>query len=353
MPGAQRQLREVAQTLGISKEEFAELGMNAFELDRKLSQIKFPSSSEFASEDTRKLIANMSQLNEKTGKFEVQLYDEKLGHNITKSIDELKTGDIDKIEQAQKNASKTVEELQLEANGILKEVSNYLRMVLGKPATAVATSDVLQNKQDLVGLLGLPAVKTADELIFGPNGTVGLRDNINKLNTSLNGLITDVVTGTKTMDEALTVLGTMTTDYISKRKEDFDLEKIVGSYLENMSKTTEVHPELTKVTEDYGIDVTNIKPLEDGKISLNDGLIISGPKGSFQAHKDDIATLSPPTTETATTTEVSKQEITHNHQMSIEIKGDLQAALSGILYSNEFKNAFMKQMDEYISKSAK
>jgi hypothetical protein len=88
MHGAERKIRELASLTHMSTEEFASLGKKAFEVDEKLSKITFPEGLD-ATEDQKKLIANLSQFNQTTGKYEISLGLDESGKEIKKSIDQL------------------------------------------------------------------------------------------------------------------------------------------------------------------------------------------------------------------------------------------------------------------------
>ena len=61
MPGAKRELREVARLFNMTAEEFSSMGLKAAEMDKKMSEIQFPELD--ISEDQQMLIANMATLN--------------------------------------------------------------------------------------------------------------------------------------------------------------------------------------------------------------------------------------------------------------------------------------------------
>jgi hypothetical protein len=59
MPGAKRQLREIAKEMGMSYDELAKMATGSKELDMKLSKIKFPATF---TEEQRNFIANLSEI---------------------------------------------------------------------------------------------------------------------------------------------------------------------------------------------------------------------------------------------------------------------------------------------------
>jgi Cu/Ag efflux protein CusF len=155
LPGAQGQLRELATAMNIPKEELAKMALNAGDLDRKLSQIKFPSS--FANEEDKKMVANMAQLS--GGTYVVQYDDSKTGEKVTKQISEIKPEDIAEMNKPAKSAV----DLQKEANGYLKTMANSLTARKGIVGRKIAASTPLENVQKTASSLygaGIDALST-------------------------------------------------------------------------------------------------------------------------------------------------------------------------------------------------
>jgi hypothetical protein len=110
MPGAQRRMREVAQALNIDAAEFAKMGIQAAEFDRKLSQIKLPSFAD--DKETKELIASMAQI--KDGVATVTIKNIQTGEVKLKQPDQLTPEDIEKLKQSQEDNNKSIEELAVE-----------------------------------------------------------------------------------------------------------------------------------------------------------------------------------------------------------------------------------------------
>lgn len=155
LPGAQGQLRELAKAMDIPKEELAKMALNAGDLDRKLSQIKFPSS--FANEEDKKMVANMAQLS--GGTYVVQYDDSKTGEKVTKQISEIKPEDIAEMNKPAKSAV----DLQKEANGYLRTMANMATARQGVVGRKIAASTTLEGVQKQASSLygaGVDAVST-------------------------------------------------------------------------------------------------------------------------------------------------------------------------------------------------
>jgi hypothetical protein len=120
MPGAQRQIREIATTLGIGAEEFAKMGIQAAEFDRKLSQIKLPSFAD--DKETKELIASMSQI--KDGVATVTIKNIQTGKVELKQPDQLTPEDIEKLKQSQDQNNKSIEDTHIldKISGTIKQL---------------------------------------------------------------------------------------------------------------------------------------------------------------------------------------------------------------------------------------
>lgn len=110
MPGSQRRMREIAKELNIDADEFAKMGIQAAEFDRKLAQIKLPSFAD--DKETKELIASMAQI--KDGVATVTIKNIQTGKVELKQPDQLTPEDIEKLKQSQDQNNKSIEELAVE-----------------------------------------------------------------------------------------------------------------------------------------------------------------------------------------------------------------------------------------------
>lgn len=363
MPGAQRQLREVAQTLGLGAEEFAKMGMNALDLDRKLSQIKFPDASEFANEDTRKLIANMSQFNEKTGKYEIEIYDEKLGQNVMKAVDALEPADMATFEETQKESAKSSEQLLVGANRYLENILNEIKGGTTRIPFAAASSKFGQEKLDFAGGTIAPLFQTLDEAIFGKGGTKGVKDKFDSLSISLDSVINSLIRGEKSLSQVSTEVGQSIKEGFQGKLQD--LSKFGEIYGEKQQSAFEKNPELAaslQITPDminsFRTFISSFLDgiqLQDGLISPSGGLVISGPKGSFFADKDDSVLLSPniPMGNTENKGgESSNSTVTASGKVEIEHKfSGVEGWFKDYMLSQGFLADFVPTLEKFLTKT--
>jgi hypothetical protein len=125
MPGAQRRMREVASALGIEASEFAKMGIQAAEFDRKLSQIKLPSFAD--DKETKELIASMSQI--KDGVATVTIKNMQTGVVELKQPDQLTPEDIEKLKTSGEESSKSIEQLAVDQLDQLKFLNSQIDAV--------------------------------------------------------------------------------------------------------------------------------------------------------------------------------------------------------------------------------
>jgi hypothetical protein len=125
MPGAQRRMREVAGALNIDAAEFAKMGIQAAEFDRKLSQIKLPSFAD--DKETKELIASMSQI--KDGVATVTIKNIQTGKVELKQPDQLTPEDIEKLKTSSEESSKSIEQLAVDQLDQLKFLNSQIDSV--------------------------------------------------------------------------------------------------------------------------------------------------------------------------------------------------------------------------------
>jgi hypothetical protein len=148
LPGAKRQLREVAQALGMNADELASMGIKSAEAAKKLQGMRFPEGFT-ASDEQKQLIANMANLG-KGGQYEVEITREEkddMGHILRtftekKNVSELDPEDLKALEEQSKPikledlGQKQLTELQLLNNKISARTNARL---VGTAASGVIT----------------------------------------------------------------------------------------------------------------------------------------------------------------------------------------------------------------------
>jgi len=136
LPGAKRRLREVAEAMGMSASELANMSIKSADLDMKMSKIKFPSLA--SSEEDKMLIANMAQM--KGGEAVLQIKNDITGKMDDINVKDLTADQITKLREQQANQDKTIEQIALDQLTTLEQINKSLSgskvaVSLGKATT--------------------------------------------------------------------------------------------------------------------------------------------------------------------------------------------------------------------------
>ncbi|NBU81300.1 MAG: hypothetical protein EBS55_06600 [Flavobacteriaceae bacterium] len=145
MPGAKRQLKEISEQLGIPYQQLTNMALAGADLDKKLSQIKFPDT--FVNEDQKNLIANMAEMGE-GGEYVI-----KTVQGETKAVSALSEKDIKALEENAKKAPPTMEEYAKQQTNTLDNIYNLIQSLIEAPKIGVAatktTGKVLSAGRDI------------------------------------------------------------------------------------------------------------------------------------------------------------------------------------------------------------
>jgi len=119
-PGAQRQIKEIAEAAGMTAAEFTKTALSAADMDRRLGQINLGIK---ATEEEKMLVANMAKMGtgDFKGEYVVQIKDDE-GKDQIKRLGDLQTQDFEKLREIQESAPKTVEEIQRAQLGVLETI---------------------------------------------------------------------------------------------------------------------------------------------------------------------------------------------------------------------------------------
>lgn len=103
-------LRELAPTIGMSAEELRKTALAAADMDSKLAKINTRGFNLNVSEEDKMLVANIATMG-KEGEYEVKIKDEQ-GNEYVKKLTELQETDFQKLLEQQKQAPKSIQEIQ-------------------------------------------------------------------------------------------------------------------------------------------------------------------------------------------------------------------------------------------------
>lgn len=140
MPGARKQLKEVAEELGIDRKEFEKLALSSANLGKKLSEIQFNPNLDISDEDKEQL-ANLAQLKDIGGgkkEYVVNYRDEK-GETQTARLADLSTKQLAAIQkQTEADAAAEGEDPQ-------KQLVNIAKDQLGAIGKLAAANEKIAN----------------------------------------------------------------------------------------------------------------------------------------------------------------------------------------------------------------
>jgi len=163
-------LREMETEIGVSAAEMSKMGLAAADLDRRLSQVK-TAGLKFANEEDKQYLANIARMGE-GGKYEVKIDDK-----TTKQLQDLSQDEFDKLIQQQKDAPKTMEEIQKSQLGFTKSIEADIRAIRDKLFLGGASSQAanIEGLTSIVKKFATNAEKMvpeSDEIRKGVTGVV-------------------------------------------------------------------------------------------------------------------------------------------------------------------------------------
>lgn len=259
LPGAKRRMREVADAVGMTGEEFAKMALKSSDFEMKLKQIKMPSLG-VDDDETKEMIATMAQM--KDGVATIQVRDKETGITTEKKVEELTPEDIENLKKANEDSSKTIEELAFNQLDVTTQIKNLL--TTGEVATkfAKATTPTLSKFYGLVADSKLEIAKAADN-IFG--STEDMRTAMGDLTKPVEGIIKGKITGDDKMVN--TEIGNLETN-ILKTFNDFSskFSTEVNSVQENLIekvKTAYSEPIKIEGKTDSNLNI-NVKVSDSG-----------------------------------------------------------------------------------------
>jgi hypothetical protein len=189
LPGAKRRMREVADAVGMTAEEFASMSIKAADFDMKMKQIQFPSLA--TDQETKEMIAGMAQM--KDGKAMINVKNEQTGEVKLKSVDQLTASDIESLKETQEDGSKTIEEIALKQLNVSEQIALNTKGFTKTIAYGKATSEPLEKM--VTSVMGLQ--QEASKSLAKSVTTSGARKTYNTLGQPIEDYVTAGISGDK------------------------------------------------------------------------------------------------------------------------------------------------------------
>lgn len=131
-------LREMEKQTGVSAAEMSKMGLAAAELDKRLSEVSM-AGLRFENEEDKQYLANISKMG-KGGKYEVELKD-----GTKKELQNLNQKEFDELIKQQREAPKTVEDIQRSQLETLKLIQSDMSSIAAKGTFGVVSSKYIQS----------------------------------------------------------------------------------------------------------------------------------------------------------------------------------------------------------------
>ena len=178
MPGAKRQMMEIAKSMGIPYSELTKMALGTADLDKKMREITFPD----VPEDKKKMIANLAEMGE-GGEYVVSFTD-KEGQKVTKSVSELSEDDIKLLGEA--SQPKTLEELAKEQLNVTKGIQAGIDAIANRTGRAIGSS---KSGEDFIRA-SMSIAQKGGEILSGPTlSTRNIRTGIDQtIQSSVKGI---------------------------------------------------------------------------------------------------------------------------------------------------------------------
>jgi len=179
MPGARKQLNEVAKSLGMSYDEFARMSLESSKMEKKLSEIDFSKFDKSLTEEQKSLITNMAEMNE-SGEYVVKVKNSS-GAEIEKAINKLDQGDLIQLQQQTLTDGEKMYDIASQSLSQLERIGNLQETSSKALSTMFATGEYGNSVLEEL-------VKGNDKLygVTAENRMGGILETLTLNNTELN-----------------------------------------------------------------------------------------------------------------------------------------------------------------------
>jgi hypothetical protein len=216
-------LREIGEQTGVSAKELTKMGLAAAELDARLSEIK--PNIKFENEEDRQYLANIAKMGE-GGEYEVKIFDEQ-GKEQTKKLSDVTQTEMDKLIKQQKDADKSLEELQRTQLTTSQLILGDVRAIMNKVVFGVTSaSPVINLTEDARGLSSTVGGSASDPDKFSIKN---FREGTEDILYSVEELIKNMSSG-KDIDKSLI-------DFFGKMENRYG--KMESGFYQDLKKFTD------------------------------------------------------------------------------------------------------------------
>ncbi len=254
MPGARKQLNEVAKSLGISYEEFAKMSLESSKMEKKLSEIDFSRFSLNMTEEQKALITNMAEMNTQ-GEYVVKVKDEN-GEYIEKAITELGQDDLVSLQKETLTEGEKMYDIASQSLSQLERIGNLQETFNNSLSTMLATGEY--------GNAILQTLAASNEKLYGVNDA-SKNETLKLLtinNKDMNENAVNMANSTKSLIETASIGGTGNLASATLALEDlgksmFDISKKgLGAAYENTTPTDVLKAVIATTAAETALETT-------------------------------------------------------------------------------------------------
>jgi len=287
-PGEVRRLKEISKELGIGYNEIVKMSIGGAELERKLTNIKFP---DFVSEEQKMLISNMAEM--KDGKYVIQYEGEE--RDVSEVLNNLPDKDaFDKLIES--GRPKSIEELAKEQVSYLDQINRTLLAAGGQIPYAVAATKTATDTVDMY-------VKGTQALYKGMTSIPqkDIRETLDKTSMDIINTLTKAVKGEAGINDVLMSISEAGSETANLLNTGFKsgLENTIEGFKKISESNNDITNLLTVMIEKLGKTVLEAENINPANITVTNPI----PQTTTPLN---VETITPTTTQqTMTTTQNS------------------------------------------------
>lgn len=287
-PGEVRRLKEISKELGIGYNEMVKMSIGGAELERKLTNIKFP---DFVSEEQKMLISNMAEM--KDGKYVIQYEGEE--RDVSEVLNNLPDKDaFDKLIES--GRPKSIEELAKEQVSYLDQINRTLLAAGGQIPYAVAATKTATDTVDMY-VKGTQAVYKGITSIPQKD----IRETLDKTSMDIINTLTKAVKGEAGINDVLMSISEAGSETANLLNTGFKsgLENTIEGFKKISESNNSITNLLTAMIEKLGKTVLEAENINPANITVTNPI----PQTTTPLN---VETITPTTTQqTMTTTQNS------------------------------------------------
>jgi methyl-accepting chemotaxis protein len=192
-------LRQMEEEAGLAAGSLSKSALAAADLDKRLSQVS-GAGLKFKNEEDKQYLANIAKMGE-GGKYEVTLTD-----GTKKELQNLNQEEFDELIEQQKNAPKTVEDIQRSQLSALESIAGDMKAMVdaGKFGT-VSTKDVSTNIEGLRNIVTKFADVSQKSIPKTPEVRESVTEAINKMKDLFNSAQSNGISSSEFINKVKTI----------------------------------------------------------------------------------------------------------------------------------------------------